>query len=179
MWIRKCNEIVLYSSTNNNILLFGMWLFFLSILDSFTVKTKLSIFSQRFSTRGQSIFLRKTSGLLYPVSEPSFRKTFPHQNPRIKWEPNSKNRWVHWKNLFLYGCTFATELYFLHSQIFMEMPGLLVFSKLTVMSAFGRKIQESGGGCFLFFLLNCITASLFICHYIIWKKKKKKKKKEY
>lgn len=42
------------------------------------------------------------------------------------------------------------------------------------MSAFGRKIQESGGGCFLFFLLNCITASLFICHYIIWKQKKKK-----
>lgn len=103
------------SSTNNNLLIFGMWLFFLLILDRFRIikkKKKETWYAQnhRFNIRGQSTFLWKMSGLLYPVSEPSFRRTFSRQNPWIKWESNNKNCWVHWKIYSFNGCTFATKL---------------------------------------------------------------------
>jgi len=53
------------------------------------------------------------------------------------------------------------------------MPVLLVFSKLS-LSLWQKDPGEWGGrgSAFFFFLLNCIAASLFICHYIIWKKRK-------
>lgn len=49
------------------------------------------------------------------------------------------------KNYSFNGCTFATKLQILNNLSFMEMPIILVFIKLSIMSAFGRKIQENEG----------------------------------
>lgn len=74
-----------------NNLLFGIWLFFLLILDRFRVKKWKPICSKfhRFHTGGQSIFLGKMYGLLYvSCIEPSLKKNQTFHIKPCEWNGN-------------------------------------------------------------------------------------------